>query len=80
MRAMVVTTGTDALVAPARPRCGTLSLIDAGRGAGGGDQVMDAQSIVAAEAGLARGVYYGVLFAVPLWIAIATSIALMLSA
>lgn len=40
---------------------------------------MDAQSIVAAEAGLARGTCFGILFALPLWMAIA-SIAVMLSA
>jgi hypothetical protein len=39
---------------------------------------MDVQSIVEAEAGLARGVCFGLLFALPLWMAIA-SIAVMLS-
>ncbi|HET7202178.1 MAG TPA: hypothetical protein VFI92_02305 [Steroidobacteraceae bacterium] len=43
-----------------------------------GTQLMDAQSIVEAEAGLARGVCFGLLFSLPLWMAIA-SIAVMLS-
>lgn len=41
-------------------------------------QFMDAQSIVEAEAGLARGVCFALLFALPLWVAIA-SIAVVLA-
>ena len=39
---------------------------------------MDAPSIAEAEAGLSRGVCFAVLFALPLWAAIAT-LAVMLS-
>ena len=76
---VAVTTGTETLGAQVRRGCGRFTIIDDAPGAGIGDQFMDAQSIVAAEAGLARGVCYAVLFALPLWMAIA-SIALMLSA
>lgn len=41
-------------------------------------QLMDVQSIVEAEAGLARGVGFALLFALPFWMAIA-SVAVMLS-
>ncbi len=76
---MIVGTGTDALLTRARRGHARVARIDDGSAAGVGDQHVDAQSIVEAEAGLARGLCYGVLFALPLWMAIA-GIAVMLAA